>query len=182
MTKLLVSDLFANCMKLPCFKGLLAIEGCKAKEAVACANEFGCFVTDQLRKMWRFVGYPIEHLMFNPGPFGSARILMHECRRTWEANHKDVVGPIAIKVVHPIKKVIGITFTILRLGWIELGTLLVFRSGVPMWTIHNVVDLVAVDVTDADTFRIVRIGDRSHLELMKRWRFRRLCLSNWNKA
>ena len=122
VAKFFVRNLSRYGYKLPRLKRLAPIDVGVTEKTIACANQFGPLVSNQLNKTWRLVGNPIENLMLLPSRCFPrlAWILVNICRRTRETDSEYIHPAIGIEIIGPRKKMIGVSLSILRLRLVDL--------------------------------------------------------------
>ena len=95
-----------------------------------------------------------------------AWILVHKRGGSRKSDRQHVVPSIAIHVVHPSKKMIGITRHRLRLGRVQFVGLLEIRAGVPVWPVNHIRMLVSVKVSNRCSFAVIDWRQFSPIKLV----------------
>ena len=87
-------------------------------------------------------------------------------RCTGKAHREDIVPAVTVDVVDPTEKVIGVTVSVLRLGFVDLVTSFEVRSGEPVRAMDDVLITITVEVTMTDPLREINVRQFLSVELM----------------
>jgi hypothetical protein len=75
-----------------------------------------------------------------------------------ESHNKHVSPAIAVEIVHPVEKVVRVTFARLRHRRVEFLLLCEVRSGVPVRSVDDVFVAVVVQVANRDALGVIHVG------------------------
>ena len=79
---------------------------------------------------------------------GGSGILVDEAWRAGKADDKDVLMPVAVKVVDPAEKMIGVGLDRLRFSSKDFVLFLEVRPAEPIGAVDGIDDAITVDITD----------------------------------
>ncbi len=159
-------DLFRERVKRPLGKGLVWIGRCIAEETFPRADQLRLLVAHEVHPLRRLVRDRVEHLVLGPGFIVPCRagILVDETRRPRKTGGEDIPQAVAIKVVNPGEKVIGIALPRLSLGGINLAFRREFRPREPVGSIDDVGMAVGIQIARRDSLGVIDVGKLLALE------------------